>query len=526
MKLTPIASEQLLNEAARAHDKGELQLAATLYEKFLRIEPRHFTALNLLGVLKGQLGQPVEGEKILRRALAVNPDNGDANANMGLMLGKLGRHGEGLGYFAKAIAKHPEQPGYMLNLAFHLVDFGKPDDAIDVANILIQSHPTVYRAYHAKANALMLQSRYEQARENYQIALGHLDHDQSLWSNLGGACRMLQDFPQALRCHEKALSLDPSNIDARWERALTLLMSGQFEAGWKDYVASKKERGLEARPRLGQTWDGKADLNNKSIFVYREQGLGDTLQFCRYLKDLSQTGARIYFAPHGSLKWLMRSMGDSFEVCDFSDPGLETDYHVPLLSLPAWFHAQARPSQVPYLHPSQENILKWRTRLGPMGFKIGVCWQGSTGKADLGRSFHVGHFEALSRIAGVRLISLHKGDGENQLQSLPQDIRIETLGEEFDSGPDGFFDTAAVMKSLDLVVTSDTAVAHLAGALAAPVWVALKSAPDWRWMTQRRDSPWYPTMRLFRQQSAGDWEGVFAQIASALRERLGSSGFT
>jgi ADP-heptose:LPS heptosyltransferase len=213
-------------------------------------------------------------------------------------------------------------------------------------------------------------------------------------------------------------------------------------------------------------------------------------------------------------------MGAGFEICDFSDPELETDYHAPLLSLPAWLHAAAPPSPVPYLFPAPDNVLTWARRIGTVGFRIGVCWQGSTGKADLGRSFPVRHFEGLSQIHGVRLISLHKGDGERQLQSLPWGARIETLGDDFDSGPDGFFDTAAVMKSLDLVITSDTAVAHLAGALGAPVWVALKSAPDWRWMTDRADNPWYPTMRLFRQPSAGDWEGVFAQMESALVERL------
>ena len=520
MNRTPIAVEPWLNEAARAHDKGALEQAVTLYEKVLSLDPGHFTALNLLGVLKGQLGQPEEGETILRRALAVNPDDGDANANMGLMLGKLGRHAQALDHFTKAIEKYPERPGYMLNLAFHLVDFDKPDDAIDVANFLINTYPAVDRAHHAKANALILQSRYSEALEQYQIVLQRHDRDQSLWSNLGATYRMLKDFPQALRCHERALSLDPANIDARWERALTLLTSGDFEAGWKDYVSSKKERGLPSRPMLGKTWDGKADLRNKSIFVYREQGLGDVLQFCRFLHHLSKTGARVFFAPHDPLKWLMGTMGAGFEICDFADGELETDFHIPLLSLPAIFQSQPLPAQVPYLFPSQENVLNWEKRIGAEGFRIGICWQGSTGKADLGRSFPVRHFEGLSQIPGVRLISLHKGDGEGQLRSLPTHMNIETLGGDFDSGADGFFDAAAVMKSLDLVITSDTAMAHLAGALATPVWVALKSAPDWRWMTDRADNPWYPTMRLFRQSRAGDWAEVFEQMEMALREWL------
>jgi hypothetical protein len=216
----------------------------------------------------------------------------------------------------------------------------------------------------------------------------------------------------------------------------------------------------------------------------------------------------------------MANLGNAIEICDFSDETLHTDYHAPLLSLPAYFQTHAAHLEAPYLFPSRDNVAKWKARLGAEGFKIGVCWQGSTGKADFGRSFPLLHFRGLSGLPGVRLISLHKGDGEGQLKALPQDMRIETLGHDFDSGPDGFFDTGAVMKSLDLVITSDTAVAHLAGALGVPVWVALKSAPDWRWMMGREDSPWYPTMRLFRQPVAGDWAGVFAQMEAALRARL------
>ncbi len=511
---------QLLDKAINAHNRGALDQAMTLYEDILRRDPKHFRALNLLAVLKGQIAQPGQGVVLLERALEVDPESGDANANMGLMLSDLGRHGQAIGYLMKAIEKHPDNPNYMQNLAFVLVSFERPDEAIEVANVLINLHPHHLRAYHAKGNALLLTSNIEEALQCYQMALGAHADDQRIWSNLGQTYRWLRNFSEAMNCHEKALSLDPASTDARWERALTLLSFGRFEEGWRDYALSKKERGLTSRPRLGKTWDGHADLSNKTIYVYREQGLGDTLQFCRFIKDLCRTCARVIFAPHDSLKWLMRTMEEDFDVCDFSDTEAQADYHLPLLSLPAYLHAQAPQSQGPYLFPSEENVRKWRMRLGSDGFKIGICWQGSTGKADWGRSFPVRLFEGLSRMPGVRLISLHKGDGEGQLQSLPPEMKIETLGIDFDSGPNGFFDSAAVIKTLDLVITSDTAIAHLAGALAAPVWVALKSTPDWRWMLEGADSPWYPTMRLFRQKTAGDWRGVFAQMEEALRERL------
>ena len=508
---------QLLNDAISAHNQGALGLAVGLYEDILTHNPQNVTALNLLGVLKGQMALPEQGVAWLEKALAVDPESGDANANMGLMLNDLGRHGQAIGYLMKAIEKHPDNPNYMLNLAFVLVSFERPEEAIEVANVVIDLHPQLRRAYHAKGNALLLNGHVSEALECYLIALAEHVGDQRIWSNLGLTYRWSRMFPEAVKCHDTAVTLDPESMDARWERALTLLSFGEFETGWKDYAHAKKERGLTSRPGLGSSWDGIADLTNKTIFVYREQGLGDTLQFCRFMKYLPRNGVRVLFAPHAPLKWLMRTMGDDFEICDFSDPDLRADYHVPLVSLPAYFHSQEPQSETPYLFPSQEHVLKWKIRLGSDGFRIGVCWQGSTGKADRGRSFPVRHFEGLSRIPGVRLISLHKGDGEGQLQSLPPGMNIETLGGDFDSGADGFLDSAAVIRSLDLVITSDTAVAHLAGALAAPVWVALKSMPDWRWRLEGEDSPWYPTMRLFRQRTAGDWNGVFAQMEQALR---------
>jgi hypothetical protein len=195
-----------------------------------------------------------------------------------------------------------------------------------------------------------------------------------------------------------------------------------------------------------------------------------------------------------------------------------------LLSLPLAFRTELAtiPDRVPYLATEGDRVERWSQVIGHDEFRIGVCWQGSTTKADVGRSFPIARFGGVARLPGVRLISLHKGAGEDQLASLPEGMTVETLGADFDAGPDAFLDTAAAMQCCDLVITSDTAIAHLAGALARPVWVALKRVPDWRWMLDRIDSPWYPTMRLFRQQTAGDWPGVFAEIERELGRVLQS----
>ena len=190
-----------------------------------------------------------------------------------------------------------------------------------------------------------------------------------------------------------------------------------------------------------------------------------------------------------------------------------------MLSLPLAFRtiSESIPRNVPYLRAETDRVERWQNKIGEGGFKIGICWQGKIVRIDSGRSFPVTEFSTISQIPNVRLISLHRGEGISQLTNLPDGMAVETLGDEFDAGSQAFLDTAAAMKNCDLIITSDTAVAHLAGALGVPVWVALKFVPDWRWMLDRSDTPWYPTMRLFRQTACDDWKNVFAGVEKELR---------
>jgi hypothetical protein len=216
---------------------------------------------------------------------------------------------------------------------------------------------------------------------------------------------------------------------------------------------------------------------------------------------------------------LLGSLGPQIEIVSSLKVGTPFDFQCALMSLPLWFKtdAQSIPNQVPYLRAEADLVAKWKMRIGEHGFKVGIAWQGNpSGKIDRGRSIPVAEFVPLSRLSGIRLISLQKHDGLDQLAGLPPHAKIETFGEDFDSGPDAFIDTAAVMENLDLIITSDTAIAHLAGALARPTWVALKYVPDWRWLLDSEDSPWYPTMRLFRQKMLYDWSVVFQEIMAQL----------
>ena len=257
--------------------------------------------------------------------------------------------------------------------------------------------------------------------------------------------------------------------------------------------------------------------------MHWEQGLGDTIQFCRYVEMLTKVAGKVLFWPQKALMGLMRhaELG-SAQLVDFDDKTLQYDYYTPLMSLPVIFKTSLDtiPSKQAYIKPDPARVAAWRSKIGSKGFKIGISWKGSSGPIDAGRSIPLTHFLSLLDIPDVRLISVQKFEGLYQLHSLPHETRIETLGDDFDTGPDAFMDSAAVMSLCDLVITSDTAIAHLAGALGVPTWVGLKQTPDWRWLLDRQDSPWYPAMRLYRQQQSGDWNEVFANIVNDVRRLI------
>ncbi len=272
--------------------------------------------------------------------------------------------------------------------------------------------------------------------------------------------------------------------------------------------------GILERPR----WSGE-DISDKTLLICCEQGLGDTLQFVRYVPRVVARAKQVIFWVQPALKALLRDI-DGATLIGMDERPPAFDVYCPLLSLPRVFATTLAtiPADAPYLGADAAAVARWRSRLGQEGFRIGVAWQGKPGvNVDLGRSIPLTAFAPLARTPGVRLISLQKNHGVEQIAALPDGMRVETLGPDFDNGEGAFLDAAAVMMNLDLVVTSDTAIAHLAGALARPTWVALKSCPDWRWMLGGA-SPWYPTMRLFRQSAAGDWDGVFAQMARELAD--------
>jgi hypothetical protein len=272
-------------------------------------------------------------------------------------------------------------------------------------------------------------------------------------------------------------------------------------------------------------WGGEP-LHDKALLLYPEQGLGDTLQFIRFADSIRQLGGTILVLVQKKLVRLLRHSFPDMRIFGRIETE-QFDYQLPLLSLPHRLgtNASTIPGSVPYLVAEPDRVRHWAARLPEGKLRIGIAWQGNPkGPDDQNRSIPLLAFEPLSKIAGISLISLQKGEGIEQLRTLPEGFRVSELGPEFDAGEDAFLDTAAVMMSLDLIVTSDTSIAHVAGALARPTWVALQTFPDWRWQLTRDDSPWYPTMRLFRQRTRGDWRPVFETMAEELRRGTLAAG--
>jgi tetratricopeptide (TPR) repeat protein len=542
------------------HGAGKTGGAATLCEEVLQENPAHFDALHLRAVIFHQAGDLGNAKALFDRALAVRSDSALLHSNHGSLLRSLKRPEEAVASYDKAIALDPARAQTHFRRGNALYELKRLEEAVLSYDKAIALEPDTPEPHNNRGNvladlrrpaeavasydrAIALKSDYQDALYNRGIALFDLrrfdeavasydraialkpDHAES-WSNRGNALKDLGRFDEAVASCKKAIALRPGYANAELNMSIALLSRGDLASGWASYEARKRRPGPAGNRTFGRTtWLGGEPLAGRTILVHWEQGLGDTIHFCRYLSLLNEAGVRVLFAPQKSLRGLMKGFDAEFELVDENDATLTFDCQVPLLSLPLAFRTELRtiPSRVPYLKAEPERVERWRRRLGEGGFRIGVCGQG--GHSSAARSFPIGLLDSIARIEGVRLISLHKGDGkgdgEGLLAGLAPSMTVETLGESFDAGPDAFVDTAAVIKTLDLVITADTAIGHLAGALGCPVWLALQRVPDWRWMMDRTDSPWYPTMRLFRQERQDDWSPVFAGMREALVELIG-----
>ncbi|MBA2589167.1 MAG: tetratricopeptide repeat protein [Alphaproteobacteria bacterium] len=370
--------------------------------------------------------------------------------------------------------------------------------------------------------ALQALLRYGEAVAAYDRALALAPHFAPGWGDRGLALQNLGRLNEALDSFRRAEALDPVLAVAPLNRALCHLLMQDFATGLPLYEWRKQmPRPMEARVYPQPLWTGAEDISGKTLFCYIEQGLGDAIQYYRYVRFAIERGANVILSVQTQLMELLKRATPPVELIGWGEVPAAFDFHIPLASIPlaVGMRVEAIPRADHYLVADPARVAQWKDKIGAHGFRIGIAWQGlNLVMGSEGKAFPVAELEGIAKMPGVRLIGLQKNAGKEQLNHLPAGMAVETY--DFDNGPDAFLDTAAMMMACDLVITADTAPAHLAGALGVPTRVALKHVPDWRWFLDRDDSPWYPSLRLFRQPALNDWASVFAAMKSELTSRI------
>lgn len=473
------SAEDHYNHGCRCHDQGRFEEAAASYEQALILNPDFPQALINLGNLWQSVDRPHDAIACYERALQLDPANARCHNNLGNAVRAAGNAEQAVAAFERAI----------------------------------QINPAFAEAYYNLGDTLRECGRLPEAADCFQEALRLKPDFAAAYNNLGGICRDIGRRQEAGENFQRALQYAPELKEAHVNWAYHLLQQGLFRQGWEELEWRLTYPGHQVHSIKKPLWD-RGEKSNQRILVLSEQGIGDTIQFARYAMLLGQSDARVIFACQRALLPLFRDLPVESVVAT-DEPLSPFDAYVPLLSLPRLFHTTLTtiPATVPYLSARPELVREWGRKFARViGFRVGINWCGSG--AFSFRDIPLTSFAALSEVSGVRLISLQVGPGHNQLGGIS--FPLVDLGADLDQQSGAFVDTAAVMMNLDLVVTSDTSVAHLAGALGVPVWLVLPVASDWRWLLDRDDSPWYPTMRLFRQANFGQWGEVFGRVAQAL----------
>lgn len=503
-----------LAAATAHHQAGRLPQAEQLYRQVLQQQPQQVDALNLLGVIACQKGGLEEGIALYRQALTLRPGYVSARENLSVALWKLGKQliEEAIDSYSQIITFQPENQQAYHNLGSILVEQGKLDEAVSYYLQALSVQPGDATALNTIGTLLQQQGKTAAAIAYHRRALAIRPHYPDALNSLGTALQEEGNTQEALSCFDQALALDPTDANARYNRSLILLTDGNYQQGFPEYEWRLKTREFPPCPFRQPVWDG-SELTGRTILLHAEQGLGDTLQFIRYAARVKQRGARIVLTCHQPLMRLLSTVPEIDRLVPLGYPPPNFDVYAPLMSLPGILGTtlESVPAPIPYLQPPQSALqlaASPTTRL-----KVGIVWSGGhLYKKNQSRSCPLVHFQPLLPLPDIAYYSLQKGIAQTNLSELGW-TQVQDLSSQLHD----MAETAAAIAQLDLVITVDTSIAHLAGALGKPVWVLLTFQPDWRWMLHREDTPWYPTMRLFRQSKPNDWQGVLDRVVQALK---------
>jgi tetratricopeptide (TPR) repeat protein len=548
-----MTDQALIDRALALHRSGAVADAAKLYTQILAQDPRQADALSYLAMIHCQQGDFAKGVDLLEQAVAVAPERASAHNLLGRARHRLGALDAALASFDAAVSLAPGLAEAHGNRAAVLCDLGRAEDAIASFDHALALDPAAFEEWCNRGTALSGLDREEEALASFDRALALNPGVAEIHVNRGNMLAMLDRFEDAVAAYDQAIALKPGLAEAYAHKGLTLknlgrlgeartliekaiaaqpknpvtafalaqvlLLQGEWRQAWPYYEQRAQMPRPPYQPLLSPRWSGQRPDDHRLVVV-TEQGLGDAIQFGRYASLMAGRGHDVSILTRPVLQPLLSTLPGVERVVT-SSAELTRDPRpfrwVPLMSLPAALHLMPNsvPAQEPYLSVDPARVTAWRERLGP-GFKIGIAWQ----PARRDRSAPLAAFAPLAAIDGARLISLQKEPGTAQISEVPFAGRIERPLDETDMGAEALLDTAALVKSLDLIVSVDTMAVHLAGALGCPAFVALRHIADWRWLRDRDDTPFYTSTRLFRQPSAGDWHATFAEIADAVRTRI------
>jgi tetratricopeptide (TPR) repeat protein len=503
-------------------DAGRIGEAEASYRQALRIKPDFADAYLNLGNVYKDVRKYADAEINYRLALQINPNYAQAHSNLGVILVELGRFAEAEQCYRRALELQPDSVEIHTNLGFAMVEQHRFAEAETRFRHALQLSPDFPDAHNNLGIALREEGKLAESEASFRRALECNPRFAVAYNNLGNLLRDAHRLQEAGAAYRRALEINPMYYDAHVNYAMALLQAGDFLRGWKEYEYRWDGKNNESKRVFPQPmWQGEA-LQRKTILLHAEQGLGDTLQFVRYAKSLAERGATVYLLVPASLKALLASCGGVSAVYAHGELPPPFDFHCPIMSLPLAFKTELSsiPVAVPYLASTPSKLARWHERLGDRtALRVGLTWAGSARKdqpaahfLDRQRSIHFDRLLPLLEVPGIQYFSLQLGDEARAQMNNNQNV-LDYTGQLHD-----FEDTAALMENLDLIISVDTSVVHLAGALGKPVWLLNRYNSCWRWLVEREDSPWYPTLRIFGQPALGDWGSVIDQVKMALQQ--------
>ncbi len=518
LKARPKSPEVLLHYGIVLDALGRYDDALGFFDLVLSVKRRSIEALNNRGAVLEKLGRDEEALECFQRALAVKSVHPDTLYNQASVLRKMSRNEEALKSFDRVLAVKPGYVKAYSNRGMALEALGRREEALASYDKALALDANFFEALNNRANTLLKLARPAEALKYYDRALAINPFHVEVLNNRGTALAAMGRHEEALAACRSAIDVNPNYVDAQWNMSLLRLRLGDLPAAWKQYEW-RWQRGENAKHLYNfvqPLWLGDASVAGKTILLHHEQGLGDAIQMARYAPLVVKQGARVILGAQPPLKSLFAQMGEGIEVIGSGEPIPPFDLHCPLMSLPLSFQTELGtiPADVPYLAVPRDRIEQCNERLPPrQGLRVGIAWSGNaTHRDDHNRSIALARLASLFDTPGIQFFSLQKELREDDAELLASESRLVDVARQFGD----FSDTAAAVAAMDLVIAVDTSVAHLAGALGKPVWILLPLCPDWRWLTEREDSPWYPTARLFRQPAIGDWDNVIVRVRQEL----------